>query len=136
MEKSLIKLEDEISRTIRENNGCTVHFEYKDSSGIDDINPAKWAFVTTYNHTSEETFLLKSASGKSYEDALEIILEYVNNHTKSYASHTIVWSLKTNPKTNTSYFYCKDAVEALEKFFYGKERKDYVIYMVKLNPMA
>jgi len=132
--KSKIALEDEISRALMAENGCTAHFEYKHVIS-DDRNKDYVHRVTvmTYNPKTAETFLLKEVFAKSNEDGLMNISEYVKNHKVDYDSFTILWIKKGESKQSLSYFYCKDALEALEKFYFNKERRDYVIYSVTMN---
>jgi hypothetical protein len=133
-----IALEDEISRAIMADNGCTAHFDYKEII-IGKLNGSKYdneVTVMTYNPKTCETFLLKSVTAKTYEEGLMKISEYVKNHKADYDSFTILWAKKGEGKQSHSYFYCKDALEALEKFYFNKERDDYVIYSVTMSPKS
>ena len=125
-ETQKLELEDEISRLVKETNGCSTHYEYSDMT----------IKAITYNPTTKEKFLLLQVAEDNEIKGLEKILDYVKNHKKTYYSHTVVWSNKKDMKTNSSYFYCPDAFEALEKFFYNKNKEDYIIYLVKLNSLA
>ena len=124
-----IALEDEISRTIMAENGCTAHFEYKDKFK----NTGRYITVMTYNPNTKETFLLQEIYADSDEKGLYEIFEYVKNHKVEYDSFTVVWAKKGDGKQAGSYFYCKDALEAMEKFFFNKKREDYIIYEVKMS---
>lgn len=139
METTKIALEDEISRAIMAENGCTAHFQY-----TDDTKHFKTFFnqsprtitVMTYNPKTKETFLLKEVNAKTDEEGLVQIAEYVKTHKVDYDSFTVLWTKKGDTKQSSSYFYCKDALEALEKFFFNKEREDYVIYSVTMSPKS
>lgn len=142
MDKSIIALEDEISRAIMAENGCTAHFDYEDEKVYgkyvkgesSDLPKAKRVVtVITYNPNTRETFLLKSVCEKTDEEGLEVISTYVKSHKIDYDSFTISWAKKGESKQSKSYFYCKDILEALEKFFFNKQREDYVIYSVNMN---
>jgi hypothetical protein len=136
METTKIALEDEISRAIMAENGCTAHFDYheiivgklKDSSEYESK-----VTVMTYNPKTRETFLLKEVSAKSDDEGLMKVSEYVKSHKVDYDSFTVIWTKKGETKQSPSYFYCKDALEALEKFFFNKQREDYIIYSVTMS---
>jgi hypothetical protein len=138
LNKNVIELEHKISSSIRSDNGCYVHFDYTPLSSIRITVSA-----TTYNPVSKETFLLKSFIGEGEMeigvcDGLSKILKYVETHKKENHSFTIVWSKKREypGSKTTSYFYCNDITDAIDKFFSGKEKEDYIIFEVKLNPIS
>lgn len=134
-----IALEDEISRIIMSDNGCTAHYEYKSCVTTKSIDSPELKQVTvmTYNIHSKATFLLKEVIAPTIEDGLKEILKYVKSHKEDYDSFTIVWAKKGTVKsTEKSYFYCKDLFEALEKFYFNKNREEYVIYEAKMNARA
>jgi len=134
MDTVVLKLEHEISTFISLDNGCTVHFEY-DLKGVP-LNTHHIVSAYTVNPKSDETFLLKSATDYSKEKALKQILDYVKAQ-KGLNSFTVKWMKKDEIQTvNTSYFYCHDVIDVIEKFFYGKNSVDYIVYEIKLNPMS
>lgn len=130
MENKILQLEHEIQSLIFKDNGCTVHFEY--SVGNCDVS------VYTTNPQTKEIFLLKETN-KVYlkEDGLKDILKYVKTQ-KELDSFTVIWIKKDEgtPVKQTSYFYCHDIQDAINKFFIGKDVKDYIIYEVKMNARA
>ena len=145
----IIELEDRISRIVYEDNKRTVHFDYKTleyevtidriESGQPQFRPVnkKQVFAYTYNPDNGETFILKISTSDTFESALKDILRYVENHKKSMNSFTVLWGKKGGTtKIEKSYFYCEDAMEAMTKFFTGKDKSEYIIYEVKLNPIA
>ena len=91
--------------------------------------------VFTRNPVSKEFFLLSSAVSINTVSALEILLEYAQTHKSDMSSFTVVWVRRGGTQT-TSYFYCKNVVELIEKFFDGKDPSLYIIYEIKLNPIA
>lgn len=142
MDKSKIALEDEIARAIMAENGCTAHFDCEDekiygnsmkgeSSNLSTVN--RVITVITYNPNTCETFLLKSVCEKTDEEGLIKISSYVQSHKIDYDSFTVSWAKKGEAKQSKSYFYCKDILEALDKFFFNKKREDYTIYSVNMN---
>lgn len=130
MDNKILQLEHDISSFINKDNGATVHFEY---------NVESFASITVSAYTispnSKEIFLLKTVRTNTKELALEEILEYVKNQ-KGLNSFTVIWAKKPGINSQTSYFYCHDVVDVVKKFFAKKELSDYIIYEIKLNPIA
>jgi len=141
MDTLILRLEHEIVATIGADNGCTVHFEYGQCDSTTPKNPGGLmnvdyvASAITINPITNEPFLLKTEQGDTKEKALKAILEYVKKQ-KGLNSFTVIWMKKGDSKSNTSYFYCHDILDVVEKFFFGKNRIDYVIHEIKLNPAA
>lgn len=138
MKQSKIALEDEISRMIMSDNGCTAHFDYSDSEFKPRLlkeGTKRKIIVLTYNSIKKETFLFKEVEANNDEEGLKEILNYAKSHKDDYDSFTIVWTKKgVVNSSEKSYFYCKDLLEALEKFYFNKTREDYLIYEAKMNP--
>lgn len=143
MEK--LELETKIADIIEADNGCTTSFEYEyvptlipDGTMGGHVVDKNEVRAITYNPKNNERFLLLKVQESSEIDALYKILEYVENHRTVYYSHTIVWrNLKEQlVRNNTSYFYAKNALEAMEKFYHGKNPNDYMVFEVKLNPIS
>ena len=150
MQKQILSLEDKIARLIKAENK-TVHFDYKwiDSTTTNGVGQlANLAFeikkiakvsAYTFNANTGETFLLKEEKGETPLEALQKISDYVEANKETMNSFTVRWTKLENGKLgsyNTSYFYCHDITEVISKFFTGKYIKDYVIYEIKLNPIA
>jgi len=139
MNESVLQLESEIASYVNTDNksNCTIHFEYgteTESKGTFN-NPVHVASAFTVNPVSRETFLLKQEEGKTKEAALKKILEYVKNKL-GQSSFTVLWMKKGDAKMNTSYFYCHDVLDVVEKFFHGKNIPDYTVHEIRLNPIA
>lgn len=128
-------LESEIFDFIKKDNGCNTHFEYIKSS-ID--NSLKSIRVTTYNPKKQETFLLIEIPCFDVVDGLIQVNSWIKTHNISDQeySHTILWTKKGEPQTYKSHFYATNARKALDKFFYDKSESEYIIYEVKINPIA
>ena len=131
------ELEHKIQNFIWRDNGCTVHFKYSEE-GIG-VGALQVVEVFTVNPKNQEKFLLVKKMGSTIEIALGFVFEYVEAQ-KGLGSFTIQWSKigdKDIPVTKiNSYFYCHDIQEAINKFFVGKDVKDYIIYEAKLNPIS
>lgn len=138
MDRTIVKLEHDISTFINKDNGATVHFEYEygwiESKSETHIE-AHTANVYTHNIKTGETFLLKSSYSITKEKALEQILEYVKT-MHGLSSFTVKWKKAGDNDVYTSYFYCHDVTDVVKKFFTGKDVIDYIIYEIKLNPLS
>lgn len=140
---SIFKLEHDIASFIGTDNGCTVHFNYNAEYIHGSRELPGWKVdAYTVNPKSEETFLLKSESEKTKEKALKKILEYLKKQ-KGESPFSVMWVKKGDSKDenltkhiNVSHFYCHDILGVVERFFNGKNPEDYVIYEIKLNPIA
>jgi hypothetical protein len=132
-----IILESEISDFIKRDNGCNTHFDYN-RSNID--NTLKSIRVTTYNPKKQETFLLIEipCQDEGLIEGLKQISSWVRTHSISDQefSHTVLWAKKGDAHPYKSYFYATNARKALDKFFYDKSEAEYIIYEVKINPIA
>lgn len=101
--------------------------------------PMAQVVAFTINDKTNEKFLLKIVTADSQVEAMQQILEYVEKSINSTSSFTVRWSKKENGQlgdSNLSYFYCHDVLDVVNKFFDGKSVNDYVIYEIKLNPIA
>lgn len=127
MDTRIIELEDEIATIIQKDNGRTIHFEYIGGNMVE---------AYTYNHNNKETFLLTKKVGQDYVDCLQKILDYVKQNQKTYDSYTVIWARKGRGERTTSYFYCRDIVEVIDKFFEGKDKNLYHVYEIRMNPSS
>lgn len=148
MNAKIIQLEDKISKLIFSDNKRTVHFEYTNQeietpfSVLESAQPVytkstKYQVIAhTFNSINQETFLLKSEVGESYEECLEKILTYIESTRQIVSSYTVIWSKKRDNVRNTSYFFGSTIVEVIEKFFTGKDPNQYLVYEIKMNPLS
>jgi hypothetical protein len=129
MIKAIALIEHEIAAFIAKDNGATVHFRY-------DLNNNNNVKAHTINNVNKEMFLLKEAEGDDVFESLNKILEYVKS-LDGMSSFTVNWN-KANSLSNiqTSYFYCHDVADVVDKFFSDKNTADYIVYEIKLNPVA
>jgi len=133
MEETLINLEHEIAAFITKDNGATVHFKYEETH-----NHKHRVSAYTVNNSNKEMFLLKSVETYLPKDALDDILTYVKS-LKGMSSFTVKWNKNLCPSDlpiQTSYFYCHDITDVVNKFFSDKNIADYVVYEIKLNPIS
>ena len=123
-------LEHEIQTKVRNDNGCSVHFEYDESDFV------KVASAYTINPRNNETFLLKTTTGKTIEEALGEILKHIRLMTEK-TPFTVEWlKADENSKCHVSYFYCHDMLEVMQTFYKDKNRVDYIIYKCESRPIA
>jgi hypothetical protein len=128
METEKVKLENKISRIIEEDNNCSSHFEYNSVEDKTEVT------LITYNPIHHEQFVLKKEIAANPEQGLQKMLEYLEHIRQNQNTYTLIWLKRGENKTRTSYFSGKDMKEVLEKFYHNKDRENYIIYEMKLNP--
>jgi hypothetical protein len=123
----------ELQREIEDYIGLgqnSVVFEFDEEGSLTTLK------VITINPRHRQSFLFKQTEGTSKIDALRNLLHYVKNYKSKEYSYTVQWSLKDKKELHTSYFSAKNIMEALDKFFYGRDPNGIVIFSVNLNPIA
>jgi hypothetical protein len=127
----LIKLENQVERIVQEDNAseCTAHFNYKlnETFGI-------LVNVTTYNPHHGTLFFLTKGVGATKEIALADAITKIKK--KELSTYTVTWSKKSEGKTYISYFTAYDVYEVLYKFYFEKNKEDFIIFEIKLNPIS
>ena len=125
----IIELEDKIIEIVRKDNGAIVHFTYEKDGD-------NWKVTSfTYKANSGTSFILRVVEGTSKENALSEILGFLKDSKIGVNSFTVNWCRKGGNQ-QISYFHCKDVIEVCDKFFTGKDKSDYIIYTIKLNPIS
>jgi hypothetical protein len=126
-------LESEIRKIIRDDNGCECIFEITDGKHR----------TYTFNNTHKTVFLLYEEKLAIYDDkilerfeALEGTLKYIKDtkSSKDFSSWTVEWL--HNEKKYKSYFYATDLEDLAKKFYINKNKFDYKIVSVKVNPIS
>ncbi|CAG5080990.1 hypothetical protein [Parvicella tangerina] len=105
-------------------------FEFEDKDGQTKLE------VITINPNHKQSFLYHTEEGKDKIEALEKMLDYVKKTRLQKNSYTIQWSLKGEEKLHTSYFRAANVMEALKKFYHGREMATVNVFSVVLNPIA
>lgn len=139
--KSQCFLEKEISEIIFKDNESTCHFDYKILGNykynliVYTINP---------NKDNELFLMFKTFIFDSKLECLEQTLEYLKsieknknndkNVEKYLLTYEVVWSKNGTTKNYTSWVNGNDLIEICNKFFEGKNPKDYIIRQIKLMP--
>lgn len=125
----IARLESQIVSEIKQDNGASISFMYDGKNGEN-------LRVFTFNNVSKEFFLLTSVASNSSEESLKQVLQFLKTHKTDYDSYTVKWKRKGNDIVNTSYFYCENVPELIEKFFAGKDREMYIIFEIKMNAIS
>ena len=137
------QLEREISDIIKNDNNCSVHFEWKDVNVyINNLTiKNKRLDLITYNPVHNNFFLLHSIQNavenftmeQVYVTLLESMLIYVKKRQQSQIHYAIDWNYKTSTQSaKISYFRGKDMKDILNKFYYEKDIDTIVIYSITM----
>lgn len=92
--------------------------------------------LITINPRHNQSFLFHSVMGFDKVDALNKMLDYVENYKEKENSYTIQWIAKGNKELNTSYFRASSVYDALDKLYYGRDSNTITVFSVVLNPVA
>ncbi|MFT5601497.1 MAG: putative ATP-grasp superfamily ATP-dependent carboligase [Flavobacteriales bacterium] len=107
-----------------------ISFEYDDQNGSIDLE------IITVNPRHNQSFLYHSVDGRDKIEALETMLNYVEKNNTSDSTYTIQWSLKGDNSLHTSYFRSKNIMDAIDKFYYGRDIMSVTVFSVVLNPIS
>lgn len=131
-DEAILELEHQISELIRNGrSGCHASFRYSHQG------PKVRTKLVTWNPKHRSTFLVHETEARSRIDALNELLLYVKDKIRDQEKpYTVKWHLKNtmDMKLVTSHFYAQDIYNLLDKFYYDKNREDYEIIEIKLNP--
>ncbi|MFN8276950.1 MAG: hypothetical protein U0T84_05670 [Chitinophagales bacterium] len=92
--------------------------------------------VVTINPTHEQSFLFHTVNGTDKIDALAKMAAYIENNYPEESSMTVQWMKIGDSQLHTSYFRAKNMYEALDKFYYERDRNQYKIYSIAVNPVS
>jgi hypothetical protein len=106
-------------------------FEY----GTAEQNKVKLDLITI-NPRHNQSFLFHSVLGYDKVDALNKMLDYVQNYREKESSYTIQWIANGEKELNTSYFRASNMYNALDKLYYGRDMNQITVFSVVLNPVA
>lgn len=134
-----LQMESEIIKQVYADNKRTAHFSYNqigEASSLP-LNKKTQLVVTTFNPDNGESFVMKTFVGRDKEDCLGQVLDYLDLIKKNENSFTVSWARKgEHMDTHKSHFYANSVVEVVEKFFANKMVDEYIVYEIKLNPIA
>ena len=133
--ENVLDLEHQISELIRNGrSGCHASFRYSHQG------PKVRTKLVTWNPKHRSTFLVHEVEASSRIDTLKDLLIYVKDKIRDQERpYTVKWYFKHSKNTNdlklvTSHFYATDLYSLLDKFYYDKNKDDYQIVEIKLNP--
>jgi carbamoylphosphate synthase large subunit len=107
-----------------------VMFDFVVSDGKTKLN------LITINRRHNQSFLFHSELGVDKLDALQKMLDYVRNYREVENSFTIQWRAEQDKELHTSYFRARNMYEALDKFYFGRDQANVIVYTVSLNPLT
>lgn len=90
----------------------------------------------TINPRHDESFLFHSISGETKVDVLQEMLDYAAKSSQQEQSFTVQWTQRGSGELHTSYFRAHSMYEVLDKFFHGREKHEYVLFSITMNPIA
>ena len=99
----------ELQQKIREGieiEESNILFEFKENGETVIVD------VITINAKHMQSFLFHTAEGRDKIEALESMLNYVNQAKTQYNSYTLQWSLISEDDLHTSYFRAKNIMDA------------------------
>lgn len=133
-------------------DGSTLHFEYRSASHADIFNSRKDSIIAvqsgdsrshtltikTYNPKKEATFvLMEILSGSEGECAEAAYQELINmRDNKTYSSYTLEWHKRGDAGVKKSYFYAKNEFEVLTKFYSEMGPENVTFYSLRINPIS
>lgn len=126
MERDKYILENEIRELIFDDNKNSAHFEYHENEdGTINVK------LITLNRKTGATFLLTESTKNNTNEALIDIHGFLTVNDVAH-TFTIKWYTKGVPsdRPNTSKFTGRTMYEALDKFYFGKNRNSLVIYSI------
>ena len=135
--KQRIRLESQIQRLLRKDNGVTAHFDFhiKMNSPENTVE----LHLLTFNPVHDNYMLLSKVSGASSINCLEQVLAYLNKDRSAQTeySYTVNWKdMKSeSKKQHQSYFRGTSEEEVLKKFFHEKNAEDYE-FSIHKNPIT
>lgn len=91
--------------------------------------------LITINPKHDQSFLFHSLVAKDRLTALNEMFDYVNKHFRKEQSYTVQWAQQSG-ELHTSYFRARDMYEVLDKFYHGRQKDDYIVFSITLNPIA
>ena len=123
----------ELQQKIKDNinlDGNSILFEFHSLGATTDLE------VITVNPKHKQSFLYHSTEGRDKIEALEAMLAYVLKNNTSDNTYTIQWSIKGEDKLYTSYFRAINIMDALDKFYFGRDIMSVNVFSAVLNPIS
>lgn len=139
--------EHEIITKLFKDNQVTCHFDYRMvvndnvDAPVQKNNIRYILAIATFNprHLQTFNFFITGEHATRLEclDEAKLYLNKVHQKDSGYFSFQIDWMKNDNEhQKHTSYFYAKNAMEAINKFNEGKNPEDFHISLIRENPIA
>jgi hypothetical protein len=125
------KLKAEIAKILDINPELLIYEDRQDKDGQHSL---ELSTISPNRHKTK--FLFHSATGSNADKALQSMYKYVTEHMKEQDTYQIRWHNPKNKEVEVSWFRASNIMEALGKFYKGKEVAEYKIYEVSLRPYA
>ena len=123
------EIQNEIEGYIGGLESNSIIFQYSDiESGVK-------LDVVTVNPRHRQSFLFHTAEGYDKVDCLRKMLTYVRSYKEKASSYTIQWS-GDDSELHTSYFRARNVMEAMDKFYYGRDVNAITVFSIVLNPIS
>ena len=134
MKTARFKLESNIINHVYMDNGNTVHFDYH----VDIDNGSVRLDMFTVNQKNLVVFLLHQTKAETSIEALESMLKYVSTAKEEAEKfpYSATWRKTAEKENHISYFWEEDEEHVRSKFFYNKDRKDYILISIELRPSS
>ena len=107
-----------------------IEFIWTEQDGVKEVA------LFTYNPRHTHRFLFHKSSGSSRIQALQSLLDYTQTHRDRELSYTLQWRVAGESELHTSYFSAVNILQALDKFFEGRDPHTVQVYKVALNPVS
>lgn len=127
---ALAELQREIGSYLGGLESNSIVFDFSESEGKHKLD------LITVNPKHRQSFLFHSTEGLTKVDALQHMLNYVQEYKEKESSYTVQWSLRGSDELQTSYFRANNIMLALDKFYFGRDINSIVVFSVNLNPLA
>ena len=92
--------------------------------------------LITVNPRHQQSFLFRYETGYDKLDCLRKMLAYVKSYRDTESSYTIQWRTHGDRELQTSYFRARNAYEALDKLYFGRDLNTITVFSVVLNPSS
>ncbi|QJX45404.1 hypothetical protein HMJ29_00015 [Hymenobacter taeanensis] len=92
--------------------------------------------LITVNPRHHQSFLFRYETGYDKLDCLRKMLTYVKSYRDTESSYTIQWRTHGDRELQTSYFRARNAYEALDKLYFGRDLNTITVFSVVLNPSS
>lgn len=129
---------EQIADIIRSNSGHDTRIKFE-QEGPHKVK----AEVTTQHPRVKEEFLLVAVEGENEAECLKKISAYIDSllatkpQVYNQNTYTVMWrKMGSHLGAMVSYFSGQDVYEVLDKFYYNKNKEEYIIDLIKLNPIA